>query len=409
MTALGLEVRAGLHTGEVELVGDDVAGLAVHIAARVMGEAPRGPRARLEHGARPRRRLRACASRTAAGASCAACPGEWGLWEVDGLNFARDVVERGAAGQARDRRAGARRRPPRVALRRGRRAGRRCCTRTSPRTGVRRGDVVLTLLGNRPEWVLAMVACFRAGYAVLPVHRAAAPEGPAAAPRRDRPGARRRRRAQPRRARGRGLGRPDAVGAVGRAAGARRAAARRARRRATRAWSRSPPAPRASRRRSCTARATCPASGCRPSTGWPRSEGDLVWCTAASGWSKSARNAFIAPWLRGAAALLHDARFDPAERLEIAEREGVNVLCMAPTEYRVIANRSQPRPDRLAARAGRRGRGARPRRARRLARGDRPLDPRRLRPDGDRPAHRAPAGRGAAARLDGPPAARRRR
>ena len=71
--------------------------------------------------------------------------------------------------------------------------------------------------------------------------------------------------------------------------------------------------------------------------------GDLVWCTAASGWSKSARNAFIAPWLRGAAALLHDARFDPAERLDIAEREGVNVLCMAPTEYRVIANRAEPR------------------------------------------------------------------
>ena len=45
--------------------------------------------------------------------------------------------------------------------------------------------------------------------------------------------------------------------------------------------------------------------------------GDLVWCTAASGWSKSARNVFIAPWLRGAAALLHDARFDPHERLEV--------------------------------------------------------------------------------------------
>ena len=38
--------------------------------------------------------------------------------------------------------------------------------------------------------------------------------------------------------------------------------------------------------------------------------GDLCWCTAASGWSKSARNAFVAPWVRGAAALLHDARFD---------------------------------------------------------------------------------------------------
>src|SRR5215218_86430 len=40
-------------------------------------------------------------------------------------------------------------------------------------------------------------------------------------------------------------------------------------------------------------------------------EDDLCWCTAASGWSLSARNAFVAAWLRGAAALLHDARFDP--------------------------------------------------------------------------------------------------
>ena len=32
---LGLEIRAGLHTGECELVGDDIAGIAVHIAARV--------------------------------------------------------------------------------------------------------------------------------------------------------------------------------------------------------------------------------------------------------------------------------------------------------------------------------------------------------------------------------------
>src|SRR5205814_10250975 len=54
-------------------------------------------------------------------------------------------------------------------------------------------------------------------------------------------------------------------------------------------------------------------------------DGDLVWCTAASGWSKSARNVFIAPWIRGAAALLHDARFDASERLEVLERERVNV------------------------------------------------------------------------------------
>ena len=72
--------------------------------------------------------------------------------------------------------------------------------------------------------------------------------------------------------------------------------------------------------------------------------GELVWCTAASGWSKSARNVFIAPWLRGAAALLHDARFEPEQRLEILERERINMLCIAPTEYRVIAKRARLRP-----------------------------------------------------------------
>ena len=32
---LGIEVRAGLHTGECEIIGDDVGGIAVHIGARV--------------------------------------------------------------------------------------------------------------------------------------------------------------------------------------------------------------------------------------------------------------------------------------------------------------------------------------------------------------------------------------
>jgi acyl-coenzyme A synthetase/AMP-(fatty) acid ligase len=73
-------------------------------------------------------------------------------------------------------------------------------------------------------------------------------------------------------------------------------------------------------------------------------DGELAWCTAAPGWSKSTRNVFIAPWLEGAAALIHDGRFDPAERLEIVEREGVNVLCQAPTEYRILAARTELRP-----------------------------------------------------------------
>jgi class 3 adenylate cyclase len=40
--SLGLAVRAGLHTGECELVGTDVAGIAVHIGARVMASAQAG-------------------------------------------------------------------------------------------------------------------------------------------------------------------------------------------------------------------------------------------------------------------------------------------------------------------------------------------------------------------------------
>jgi class 3 adenylate cyclase len=39
---LGLDIRAGLHTGECEVIGDDVGGLAVHIAARVMSGAGPG-------------------------------------------------------------------------------------------------------------------------------------------------------------------------------------------------------------------------------------------------------------------------------------------------------------------------------------------------------------------------------
>jgi class 3 adenylate cyclase len=40
--SMGLRLRAGLHTGECELVGNDVAGMAVHIGARVMAKADSG-------------------------------------------------------------------------------------------------------------------------------------------------------------------------------------------------------------------------------------------------------------------------------------------------------------------------------------------------------------------------------
>jgi class 3 adenylate cyclase len=39
---LGIQVRAGLHTGECEMIGDDVGGIAVHIGARVAALAGAG-------------------------------------------------------------------------------------------------------------------------------------------------------------------------------------------------------------------------------------------------------------------------------------------------------------------------------------------------------------------------------
>ncbi len=65
--------------------------------------------------------------------------------------------------------------------------------------------------------------------------------------------------------------------------------------------------------------------------------GDLVWCTAGTGWAKSIWNVFLGPWSRGAEILLHEGPFDARERFELLERLEVTVLCQAPTEYRLMA------------------------------------------------------------------------
>jgi acetyl-CoA synthetase len=208
--------------------------------------------------------------------------------------------------------------------------------------GVARGDVVMTLIGNRPEWVLTMVACLRFGAVVLPCTEQL--------------------RAKDLRLR-LDVTQPKLV-----------VADERNREQLAAARPACPvlyvpddklydaqPAPAADLADDEPALLTftsgtsgepkCVVHGGRYVAGqrvqaehWLGAQpGDLVWCTASSGWSKSARNVFIAPWIRGAAALLHDARFEPQERLELLARERVNVLCMAPTEYRVIAKRAQLR------------------------------------------------------------------
>ncbi|MGZ3521443.1 MAG: acyl-CoA synthetase [Vulcanimicrobiaceae bacterium] len=64
---------------------------------------------------------------------------------------------------------------------------------------------------------------------------------------------------------------------------------------------------------------------------------DVVWCTSATGWAKSLWNVLLGPWSCGSAIVLHEAPFDPQERLDLLEELGVTVLCQAPTEYRLLA------------------------------------------------------------------------
>jgi class 3 adenylate cyclase len=56
---LGVEIRAGVHSGEVQVTPDGVRGIAVRTAARLMGAAGPGEVLVVGDGPRPRRRLRA--------------------------------------------------------------------------------------------------------------------------------------------------------------------------------------------------------------------------------------------------------------------------------------------------------------------------------------------------------------
>ena len=82
---LGSRVRARAHTGEVERRGDDVGGIAVHIAARVAGPSGEvGKRGGLAGGHRPRRRTPASASPTRGEHALKGVAGEWALFAVEG-------------------------------------------------------------------------------------------------------------------------------------------------------------------------------------------------------------------------------------------------------------------------------------------------------------------------------------
>jgi len=212
--------------------------------------------------------------------------------------------------------------------------------------GVTRGDVVMTLLGNRIEWVLTLLACWRMGAVALPCNtmlRRADLEHRAAA-------------ANPKLCVGEEglLGElPDGIATMTRAEVAAVLDEDRPQETPAAIEPMEPEDPALIVFTSgTTGEPRGVVHGYRYLLGqrlqaehWFGSRpGELAWCTTATGWSKSARNVFLAPWLTGAAAVIHDGRFDPEERLEFAAALGVNVLCQAPTEYRMLAKRTALRP-----------------------------------------------------------------
>jgi acyl-coenzyme A synthetase/AMP-(fatty) acid ligase len=64
---------------------------------------------------------------------------------------------------------------------------------------------------------------------------------------------------------------------------------------------------------------------------------DLVWCTAGTGWAKSLWSVLLGPWSCGSCIVLDEGGFVPEQRMDMIRDLGVNVLCQAPTEYRLEA------------------------------------------------------------------------
>lgn len=73
--------------------------------------------------------------------------------------------------------------------------------------------------------------------------------------------------------------------------------------------------------------------------------GDVIWCTADTGWSKAGTSILFGPWARGACSLFYDGPYDPAHRLRLLERHRVNVYCAPATELARVAEEDVKRHD----------------------------------------------------------------
>lgn len=63
-------------------------------------------------------------------------------------------------------------------------------------------------------------------------------------------------------------------------------------------------------------------------------KGDVIWCTADTGWSKAGTSILYGPFSQGATTVLYDGPFEPGRRFELIRRFQANVFCAAATELR---------------------------------------------------------------------------
>lgn len=66
--------------------------------------------------------------------------------------------------------------------------------------------------------------------------------------------------------------------------------------------------------------------------------GDLIWCTADTGWSKAGTSILFGPWSVGSAVFMSERPFDPADRLATLQAHDITVYCAAATELLRVAN-----------------------------------------------------------------------
>jgi pimeloyl-ACP methyl ester carboxylesterase/class 3 adenylate cyclase len=126
---LGIEIRAGIHTGECELLDNDIGGIAVHIAARILGEACPGE-ILVSRTVRDLVVGSGTSFEDHGGVELRGVPGIWQLLAVDRHGARRGSAEAELASMSTP----------------------------GPRTAMRRSDRAVEVIARRTPWILRGVA-----------------------------------------------------------------------------------------------------------------------------------------------------------------------------------------------------------------------------------------------------------